>query len=54
LSDALVITAAVRLASLVLRASADALEAFARSVEVQQDRCPDLIPDFVDDGSAQI
>ena len=48
-------TAAARLvvlAGLLLRATADALDAFARSLTAQQERCPDVIPDCVDDGSA--
>lgn len=40
-------------AAVLLRATADALGAFARSIAVQQERCPDVIPDFVDDGSAE-
>jgi hypothetical protein len=49
------VTTLARLASLtaaLLYATADALDAFARSLAVQQERCPDVIPAYVDDGSA--
>ena len=50
-------TAAARLvvlAGVLLRATADALDAFARSITAQQERCPDRLPAWVDDGSAPL
>ncbi len=41
-------------AGILLRATADALDAFASSLTVQQVRCPDRVPDWVDDGSAPL
>ncbi len=41
-------------AGLLLRATADALDAFACSLTVQQVRCPDRVPDWIDDGSAPL
>lgn len=47
-------TVAARLAALLLRATADALDAFAHSVKAQRVRCPDRLPAWVDDGSAPL
>lgn len=41
------------LAAVLARATADALDQFARSVITQQERCPEVLPDWCDDGSAQ-
>jgi hypothetical protein len=39
--------------ALLTRATADALDTMARSLVVQQQRCPDVLPEFVDDGTAE-
>ncbi len=39
-------------AATLLRAGADACDAFVTSLATQQIRCPDRVPDWIDDGSA--
>jgi hypothetical protein len=43
----------VALTALLTGATADALDAMARSLVVQQVTAPAVLPDWVDDGSAQ-
>jgi hypothetical protein len=43
----------VALTALLTRATADALDGFARSVLAQKVTAPAVLPDWVDDGSAQ-
>jgi hypothetical protein len=39
-------------AGVLLRATADAIDAFSRSVTWQLEPTPDYVPDAIDDGSA--
>lgn len=49
-----VVATLAALTGLLLCATADALDAFARSLVVQQETCPDVVPSWIDDGSASL